>query len=339
MRFIISFVKVALLSYSLVVTAVRIFEVSELIVLRVVRGQDWIAPTNKKEDSFEEILFDNEEIVSLLVLEKEDLTESSSAAQGWVYYNFYGSTNCSEEVTYSTGVPDNVCLSADILAGKVTQRKLTSSFSAFKLVNQNNNNTDKQCTTVYNSRSLNSTFQNCRSASAAFDIDVSNMLSVQGFCSAASDPPLSSSSYVYSNFVGSDSCSSNALSQYKAYTLDSCFGTNEGTSTLYSFSDSHPDQVSMTSYYGSTCSATQNFESTIPLGCSNTTTKSSVTSHQTSVYPPPDDSSDSNRLSGAARAGISVVVAVGGSFLIYGTAYLLFHQSAVAGAAAAGAVH
>lgn len=68
-------------------------------------------------------------------------TESSSVTQGWVYYNFYGSTDCSEEVTYSTGVPDNVCLSANILAGKVTNRKLTSSFSAFKLVNQNYNNT------------------------------------------------------------------------------------------------------------------------------------------------------------------------------------------------------
>lgn len=164
------------------------------------------------------------------------------------------------------------------------------------------------------------------------------MLSVQGFCSSAVDPPLSSSSYIYSNFVGSDNCSSIALSQYKAYTLDSCFGTNEGTSVLYSYSDSLSDQVSMTSYYGSTCSATQKFESTIPLGCSNTTMKSSATSHRTSVYLS-DDSSDSNSLSGAARAGISVAVAVGGSLLIYGTAYLLFHQSAVAGAAAASAVH
>lgn len=197
---------------------------------------------------------------------------------------------------------------------------------------------DDHCSVPHSGSWFNSSFTSCRSADI-FDLSVTNMMSVLGACSAtATELPLSSSSYVRSSYDWSQSCDSTAV-QTRAYALDSCFGTNEGTSTMYSFK-TNSSHVTMTNYYNNNnCSSKTIFQSSlnisVPLCRNESGQTSSNTSTFNSVYVAPG-SSDNTGLSDGAVAGI-VVGAVVGAGLIGAGVYVAAQSGAIAGVAGASA--
>lgn len=195
---------------------------------------------------------------------------------------------------------------------------------------------DSSCQIFQSVSAANASFTTCRPTSV-LGINVTNMMSFRGHCSTSTQMPLSSSAMVSTTYALSQVCLA-PQDQFKAYTLDSCFGTNEGTSSIYSYSSSRPDTVTMTSYYNANCNnslPSQVYAANLSLTCFNNSGQvNRNTSTQTSVYLSPGSSDDG--LSEGEVAGIAVAATVVGIGMVAAAVYVGMQSSAAAAAAGAG---
>eukprot|EP01031_Cornospumella_fuschlensis_P037910 gene37910-46055_t len=254
------------------------------------------------------------------------VTEYSS---GWVYYDFFSTFDCSGDVVYSSGIPINACIPGDVYARPDDdQADAYKPYQSFQVVNVTSDcaftaifYTDSNCTQVYDTKAPALSFPYC---SVVDEMQVSPLLAYQGKCSGSMEKPLTTSSYVYSSFGFDEQCGDigGQASQYKAYTLNLCYGIDETASTQYSYppctATSCPSYVAMTNFYNSSACQSSLLDTTvnITLQCSNNSASplNLTSSERTEVFLTSltDDQGgdDDAVLSDGAIAGVAVASVV-----------------------------
>lgn len=183
--------------------------------------------------------------------------------------------------------------------------------------------TDSYCTNVYDTKAPELSFPYCN---VVDEMKVSPLLAYQGKCTGSTAKPLTTSSYVYSTFGNDSICGAlgQPASQYKAYNLDLCYGTDETVSIQYEYppcsSASCPDYVALTTFYNSSACVTSVLDSVVNITLLCTNNSASPLNLTSSAYSEvhievttDDNGSDDGTLSDGAVAGVAVagVVTVG----------------------------
>lgn len=239
--------------------------------------------------------------------------DDSYTQQGLVYLQFYGDTNCTGDVTYSSGLLTDACIPANEYVRSPFSDdfyyEFHRPFEAFMITNVTAGDCeswaivyyyDEECTAVYEA-DYTSNFTACRDTS---HLSISNMLSSTGNCSFSEEVPISSNSYVISDYTSN--CSS-LPTTFTSYAVNSCFGYANESSTKY-YCDRTSEYITQTQYYDSTNCTLTGFEyghSTleIPEACNKVHTPGEYDDATAT-----DDGSDDSVLATTAYIGNACII-------------------------------